>query len=129
MHFAVRIRRYRQVMVVVEVVDCSNVKACCGLRINRIVDAERDDRGLMEYLAADGQLFRHLFLYEPAEEPVITIGGVVALIDPLATAAIGRPIAEAFLQPERKIGANVAGAETASFVPCRQLNERVDADH
>ena len=59
----------------------------------------------MEYLAADGQLLGHLLLQEPAEEPIIPVGGVVALIDPIAAAAVGRPIAEAFLYPERKVGA------------------------
>ena len=52
----------------------------------------------MEYLAAYGQLLGHLLLQEPAEEPIILVGGVVPLIDPIAAAAIGRPIAETFLQ-------------------------------
>ena len=84
-------------MVVIEVVDRGNIKACCRLRLNRIGGAESDDRGLMKYLAANGQLFRHLLLYEPAEEPVIAVSGVVTLIDPVATAAIGGSFTEAFL--------------------------------
>ena len=88
-----------------------------------------DSGGLMEYLSADGQLFGYLPLQQPAEEPIVAIGRVVAVIDPVAAAAIGRPIAEAFLNPERKVGAHIAGTERAALISGRKFEERKHADH
>src|SRR6202050_2466382 len=116
-------------MIVIKIVDGAYVEARGGLRVNRIRGAESDRRGLVEDFAADSELLRNLTLQQPAEEPVVAICGAVAVIDPVTAAAIGGPLAEAFLNPERKIGAHIAGTEPASHVAARKLDERVDTKH
>jgi len=54
----------------------------------------------MEYLSAEGQFFRDLAFEQPGEEPKILVANAVVLIDPVAAAAIGRPLAEALLRPD-----------------------------
>src|SRR5579872_1993548 len=114
-------------MVVVEVVDGADVEASGGLRINRIGGAEGDRRGLVENFAADSELLRNLSLQQPAEEPVVVIFGAGAVIDPVTAAAIGGPLAEAFLNPERKIRSHIAGAEPPTRVAGRKLDEWINA--
>ena len=55
--------------------------------------------------------------------------GAGAVIDTVTAAAIGGSFAEAFLNPERKIRAHVAGAEPAIHVAGRKLDERIHAEH
>src|ERR1700684_3980192 len=116
-------------MIVIKIVDGAYVEARGGLRVNRICGAEGDRRRLVEDFAADSELLRDLTLQQPAEEPVVAICGAVAMIDPVTAAAIGGPLAEAFLNPERKIRAHVAGAGPAIHVAGRKLDERINAEH
>src|ERR1700722_15686652 len=116
-------------MIVIEIVDGADVEARGGLRVNRISGAEGDRRRLVEDFAADSELLRDLTLQQPAEEPVVAICGAVAMIDPVTAAAIGGPIAETFLNPERKIRAHVAGTEPAIRVAGRKLDERINTEH
>src|SRR6202161_4674827 len=116
-------------MIVIKIVDGAYVEARGGLRVNRICGAEGDRRRLVEDFAADGELLRNLTLQQPAEEPVVAICGAVAVIDPVTAAAVGGPLAETFLNPERKIRPHIASAEPAIHVAGRKLDERINADH
>ena len=115
--------------MIVEIIDRADVKAGGGLGGRGVGCAECDSGGLMEYLSANDQLFGHLPLQQPAEEPIVAIGRVVTVVDPVTAAAIGRPIAEAFLNPERKVGVHIAGAESAALVSGWKFEERKHADH
>ena len=99
--------------VFTEIIDCTDVKSSSGSTAVRA--AENDGCGLMEYLAADSQLPGHLPLQQPAEKPVITIERIVAVIDPVTATAVGRPIAEALLNPQREVCAHVAGANATAL--------------
>src|ERR1700683_5535309 len=114
-------------MIVIKIVDGAYVEARGGLRVNRIRGAESDRRRLVEDFAADSELLRNLTLQQPTEEPVVAIRGAVAVIDPVTAAAIGGPLAEAFLNPERKIRAHIASAEPPIHVAGGQLDERINA--
>src|SRR5579863_5493907 len=108
--------------MIVDIVDGTEVESGVVLASDRV-------GGLMEKFAADGELFRDLLLQQPADEPVILIERAAAVIDPIAAAAIGGPIAEAFLQPDRQIDADVTSAQPAALVAGRQFDQRKHADH
>ncbi len=63
--------------MIVEIIDRADVKAGGGLGGRGVGGAKRDRGRLVEYFGADGQLFRHLPLQQPAKEPIIAIGHVV----------------------------------------------------
>ena len=90
-------------MVLIEVIIAADTKTRLIHRVNVIC-------GLMKYLATEGQFIGELLLEQPAEEPVVLIAKIIILVDPIATTSIGRPIAKAFLHPDRQEQADVAGA-------------------
>src|SRR6188508_2006117 len=77
--------RAEDVPVVGDVVDPADRDAGRGL-------APRDVGGLVEKLGAQGEPLRHLARYAHADIAVILVAG--ARIDPVATAAEHRPVAE-----------------------------------
>ena len=107
-----RAKRHEQVIMVIEIIDGANIEPGRGLGSSDVGASEHEGSGLVEYLGANGQLFRHLPLQEPAEIPVVAIKRVPTMVDPVTATAIGCPIAETLLHPQRKVGAQIAGAET-----------------
>src|SRR5450759_2949625 len=91
----------QQVIVFVEVKLAAKIEAGAIDAINRV-------SGLMEYLAAERQFISDFPLQDPSGEPVILIAKIIVLIYPVTAAAVGRPLAEAFLHPYRKEYARVA---------------------
>ena len=90
-------------IVFVEVILAAKIEA--GL-----IDAINGVSGLMKNLAAERQFIRDFLLEKPAEEPIVLIAKISVLIYPITAAAVGRPVAEAFLHPNRKKHASVACA-------------------
>src|SRR6266404_3135982 len=107
-------------MVLGEVEEAAEIEAGA-------ISAADDIRGLMEDLAAQRELVGDLALDLPTREPEVLVAR--AGIDPVAAAAIGRPVAEALLHPERQEFARMACAEAAMSVAGRYLQHREDADH
>src|ERR1035437_764788 len=66
--------------------------------------------GLMVYFTAERQFIRDFLLEKPAEEPIVLIAKIVVLIYPVTPATIRRPLAKAFLHPNRKEHPSVACA-------------------
>ena len=71
---------HQQMIVLIEIVDRADIKS--GL----VFSADRDC-GLIKNFTADGELFRHLLLQQPADEPKILIHRTAAVVDLMATTA------------------------------------------
>ena len=76
-------------IVRIKIIDATEIEA------GAVFAADHAGR-LMEYLSAERQFVCDLTLEQPAKEQIILIAQPLGLIDPIAAAAIGCPIAEAF---------------------------------
>ena len=103
--------------MLVEIVDCADVESRGRPSGGAVGRTECNCGGLVENFAADRQLLRDLPLQQATDIPIIAINCIIAVVDPVAAAAIARPIAEAFLDPNWKIGSGIAGAETELSFP------------
>src|SRR6516164_8086115 len=109
-------------IVLIEIVDRAYIKSGA-------VPSSNHGGGLMKNFAADDQLFRHLLLQQPAEEPIILVHRAAAVVDPIATAAIGCPVTRTFLHPDWEERAIVTGPETFALVATRNFKKRKYSDH
>src|SRR6516225_2842528 len=109
-------------IMLIEIVDRAYIKSGAVFSSNH-------GGGLMKDFTTNDQLFRHLLLQQPAEEPIILVHRAAAVVDPIATAAIGRPVTRTFLHPDWEERAIVTDPETFALVATRDFKKRKYSDH
>ena len=79
--------RQQQMVVFIEIVDRPDIESGAVLAVDCV-------GGLMEQFSAYDQFVGHLPLQEPAKEPKILVIRATAVVDPVSTTAVRRPVAQ-----------------------------------
>ena len=78
--------------MLIEVAEATYVEARAGTLSDNLL-------GRMKDLRSQSNMFRELVLALPAEEPVVPVAG--AVVEPVASTAIGLEVTPLLLQPDR----------------------------
>jgi hypothetical protein len=113
--------RQQQMVVFIEVVDRPDIESGA-------VPTAGFVGGLMEQFSTYDQFVGHLPLQKPAKEPKVLVIRAAVVVDPVSSAAIRRPIAEALLHPKWKVHADVACPQASDLISCWEFDKGKNTD-